>query len=64
MPTAVCPECEERIRVEADSVQGDKIICEECDADLELVGLDPMELDPWESPPGEDYEDDDFDDYD
>ena len=59
MPTAKCPECEERIHIKADSVQGDKIICEDCDAELELVGLDPMELDPWEGSPGDDFDDED-----
>jgi alpha-aminoadipate carrier protein LysW len=45
MPTAVCPECEEKVYVDAESEQGDIVTCDECGADLEVVGLDPVELD-------------------
>lgn len=56
MPSAICPECDEKIHVPADVDQGDVIVCEECETELEVVGLDPIELDP--------YVDDDFEDYD
>lgn len=56
MPTAVCPECSEEVYVDADSEQGDVISCDECSADLEVVGLDPIELDLYE---GSDDHDDD-----
>ncbi len=59
MPTAVCPECDEEVYVDADSEQGDTVTCDECGAELEVVGLDPIELDLYEG--GEDY-DDDFED--
>ena len=45
MPTAACPECEEKVYVDADSEQGDIVTCDECGSDLEVVGLDPIELD-------------------
>lgn len=45
MPTTVCPECNEEVFVDAESEQGDIVSCEECGADLEIVGLDPIELD-------------------
>lgn len=64
MPTAVCPECSEEVYVDADSEQGDIVNCDECGADLEVVGLDPVELDLYEGSddPDDDYEED-VDDY-
>jgi alpha-aminoadipate/glutamate carrier protein LysW len=56
MPTAVCPECDEEVYVDADSEQGDVVSCDECGADLEVVGLDPIELDLYEG--GDDNDDD------
>lgn len=68
MPSAICPECDERVYVDADTEQGDIISCEECDTELEVVGLDPIELDPFIDDEeiedyGEDYDifDDDAD---
>jgi alpha-aminoadipate/glutamate carrier protein LysW len=59
MPTAVCPECDEEVYVDADSEQGDVVSCDECGVELEVVGLDPLELDAYESG---DKVDDDFED--
>lgn len=59
MPTSKCPECEEEVYVDADSEQGDTVSCDECGADLVVVGLDPIELD-LKSDSDDDY-DDDFD---
>lgn len=61
MPTAVCPECDEEVYVDADSEQGDVVSCDECGADLEVVGLDPIELDLYE---GDGEFDDDFEEED
>lgn len=62
MPTAACPECEEKVFVDADSEQGDIVTCDECGADLEVVGLDPVELDAHEGK--NDFDDgDDEDEY-
>jgi alpha-aminoadipate/glutamate carrier protein LysW len=59
MPTAVCPECDEEVYVDADSEQGDVVSCDECGASLEVVGLDPIELDLYE---GNDDIEDDYED--
>lgn len=59
MPASVCPECEEKVYVDAEAEQGDVVTCEECGSDLEVVGLDPIELDIYE---GNDDDDDDYDD--
>ena len=56
MPTAVCPECDEEVYVDADSEQGDTVTCDECGSELEVVGLDPIELDLYEG--GDDLDDD------
>ena len=56
MPTAVCPECDEEVYVDAESEQGDTVTCDECGAELEVVGLDPIELDLYEG--GGDLDDD------
>jgi len=45
MPTAICPECQEEVYVDADSEQGDLVSCDECGSDLVVVGLDPVEVD-------------------
>lgn len=58
MPTTVCPECDEEVYVDADSEQGDVVSCDECGADLEIVGLDPIELDLYEGGSGLDDDDD------
>ena len=56
MPTAICPECDEEVYVDADAEQSDIIACDECGADLKVVGLDPVELDVYD---GDDLFDDD-----
>ena len=58
MPTAICPECDEEVYVDADSEQGDVVSCDECGTDLEVVGLDPIELDAYEGNDYDDYKDD------
>lgn len=57
MPSATCPECDERVYIKADTELGEVIICEECDSDLELVGLDPFELDPYVKKNVDEYDD-------
>ena len=58
MPSAVCPECTEEVFVDADSEQGDTVVCDECGSTLVVVGLDPIEVDL------KDDDDEDGDDYD
>lgn len=65
MPTAICPECEEEVYIEAESEQGDRVSCDECGSKLEVVGLDPFEVDlVSESESDYDEDDKDFDSYD
>jgi len=61
VPIATCPECEAEIHVEEDLDKGEPVTCSECDARLEVVGLDPVELD--YAPEDEDEDDDEDDDY-
>jgi len=68
MPTAICPECDEEVYVDADSEQGDIISCDECGSRLEVVGLDPVELDlraeddPIDADEDQDFESMDYED--
>jgi alpha-aminoadipate carrier protein LysW len=57
MPSAICPECDERIHINESIEQGDLVVCDICDTDLELVGLDPFELDPYFDKDSDDYDD-------
>jgi len=59
MPIAVCPECGAEIHVDEESDKGDILHCEECDATLEVVGLDPIELD-LTAEDEDEYEDEDY----
>ena len=61
MPTSICPECDEEVYVDADIEQGDQVTCEECQSDLVVVGLDPVELDLREESDDSLSDDDDFD---
>ena len=60
MPIASCPECGTELHVEEDIDKGEIVECDDCEARLEVVSLDPVELD---LAPDPDF-DDDFDDYD
>lgn len=60
MPTTACPECSEDVYVDAESEQGDVISCDECGADLEIVGLDPIELDLHEEGSEKDADEEEF----
>lgn len=65
MPTAICPECDEEVYVDAESEQGDVVTCDECGTHLVVVGLDPIELDINEDHESDDtHEDEDFESYD
>ena len=61
MPTSICPECDEEVYVDADIEQGDQVTCEECQSDLVVVGLDPVELDLREESDESYSDDDDYD---
>lgn len=64
MPTSICPECDEEVYVDADMEQGDRVVCDECQSSLIVVGLDPIELDLYEEPENGLAEGDDFDAHD
>ncbi|MGQ9633771.1 MAG: hypothetical protein ACUVXB_05945 [Bryobacteraceae bacterium] len=53
-----CPECDNPIGFEEDELEeGDLITCDECGAELQVVGTNPLEL---ELADEEDEEDDDL----
>ena len=55
-----CPVCEGTIDVEEEDVdEGDTISCDECGADLKVVGTDPLEVESAE----EDEEEEDEEDF-
>jgi alpha-aminoadipate/glutamate carrier protein LysW len=59
-----CPVCDGAIDVEETDVdEGDTISCDECGADLKVLGLAPLELESVDDL-DEDEEDDDEDDFD
>ncbi len=59
-----CPVCDAQIDIEEDELdEGDSLTCDECGAELRVLGSDPLELEPVE----EDEEDEEslaFDDED
>ena len=63
MPYAACPGCDQNIYLRRSPKMGDMVYCDNCEADLEVVGLNPTELDwPWEEDEDEFVDDDDWDD--
>ena len=65
MPTSICPECSEEVFVDAESEQGDSVVCDECGSGLTVVGLDPIELDLKDEAEVDDMSSgDDFESYD
>jgi lysine biosynthesis protein LysW len=45
MANAYCPDCDGRIRFNPHVVLGQKVTCPHCDADLEVISVEPLELD-------------------
>jgi len=45
MTTAFCPECEHSLNLGAQPYEGQRVICPECGACLEVISLKPLELD-------------------
>ena len=60
MMVAECISCGSEITFREDPKMGQMVKCPRCDAELEVVWLDPLELD-W--PFVDDYEDEDEEDY-
>jgi lysine biosynthesis protein LysW len=45
MAKVYCPDCEERIVLNGHTKVGQKLACPHCRAELEVIGIDPLELD-------------------
>ncbi len=60
MPTSICPECTEEVFVDAETEQGDNVVCDECGSRLVVVGLDPIELDLQDDSEHDDHNADDL----
>jgi alpha-aminoadipate/glutamate carrier protein LysW len=59
-----CPNCDALLDLDEEELdEGDALTCEECGADLNVTGLDPLELETTEDEE-EDEDDDDEDDVD
>lgn len=58
---ADCPECDTHIRFHSRPKLGQIVVCPECDEQLEVRRLNPLELD-WAYEEFEDDWDDDWDD--
>jgi alpha-aminoadipate carrier protein LysW len=57
MALATCAECDEEIEVSDRARLGQRVVCSNCGAQLEVVSTNPLELDPG-------YDDDDDDGWD
>lgn len=65
MAVATCAECDEEIEVSDRARVGQRVVCPNCGARLEVVSSNPLELDPAYDEEEEDWDDDDdFDDLD
>ena len=60
MPSAnaYCPDCDGRIAFNPVPKVGKRLTCPHCDAELEVIDLDPVELDWVSDESDEDWEDD------
>jgi uncharacterized paraquat-inducible protein A len=45
MVSAYCPDCDGLISINPHAVPGQKVTCPHCDADFEVINLEPLELD-------------------
>jgi alpha-aminoadipate carrier protein LysW len=55
MPYAACPGCDQNIFLRRNPKLGDIVYCDNCEADLEVVNINPIELEwPWEEDETED----------
>jgi alpha-aminoadipate carrier protein LysW len=60
-----CPECDGAIDVDEEELdEGDTVSCEECGADLRVVGVDPVELESADDLEEDDEEDEYLEDED
>jgi Zn-finger nucleic acid-binding protein len=62
MPSAFCPDCDEEIIMNPRATLGQKLNCPHCEAELEVISVEPLEFDwaydwTWEEDEDEDDED-------
>jgi hypothetical protein len=58
MDNAFCPDCEEAISFKAQPKVGQRIVCSNCESELEVIETSPLELDWVYDEPVEDWDDD------
>lgn len=62
MPSAYCPDCDEKIVLNNPRV-GQKLFCPHCDTEVEVIGIDPLDLDwAYDMSYDDDWDDEDEDD--
>jgi alpha-aminoadipate carrier protein LysW len=63
MAVATCPDCGNEINLGRNPREGQSVTCPDCEADLEVISLDPLELDWAYSDHDEEWDtpDDDWD---
>jgi alpha-aminoadipate carrier protein LysW len=60
-----CPVCDAVMDVEEDELdEGDEFTCEECGAEVAVVGTDPLEIEPLSDADDDDDDEDDDEDLD
>ena len=60
--TVYCPDCDTRITLNPHVRLGQRFRCYECDAELEVISVDPLEVD-WADIWDDDDQDQDDDDW-
>ena len=60
MTVAICPSCGEDIKIQDNPKLGQRLLCQHCDAELEVIELDPVELDWADYGDYDDYEEEDW----
>ena len=63
MASAYCPDCDGKIVMNPTATLGQKLTCPHCDAELEVISVDPLEIDwvyDWSWEEDDDEEDDDW----
>ena len=64
MSEVFCLDCDRKIKLPANAQEGDSITCTNCDAEFEIVSINPPKIE-WmydEYDDSDDWDDDDYDD--
>jgi alpha-aminoadipate carrier protein LysW len=69
MGRVYCPDCDEKIVLNPDVELGLRFVCPNCDVELEVISVDPLEIDwayddSWDEDEEYDDEEDDDEEYD